>query len=132
MLLNNAYGQKGCADKLEFTATIKAGQGSMGKKNKQEKQLKAVKKRLEQEQKSPKGRKPYATALAVTGSASLIMAGGDILVNNGAGMLTSLCLLMGIISLFFAYKVYSDEAERMRRIEKLERERNDLRNRMDE
>ena len=103
----------------------------MGKKNKREKQLKAVKKRLEQEQKSPRGRKPYAITLAVSGVFSLIIAGSYIIVNNGAGMVTMLCLLMGIISLFLAYKVYNDETERMRKVEELQRAQNDLLNSAD-
>lgn len=98
----------------------------MGKKTKQEKQLKIVKKRLEQEQKAPKGRKPYAVVLSISGVVSLLLAGSDIFANKGASMLTSMCLMVAVGSLALAYKIYDDEKKRMRTIEALERERNDL------
>ena len=100
----------------------------MGKKNKQEKQLKAVKKRLELEQKAPKGRKPYAVALAISGLASLLVAGSEILVNPGVSMRANVCLMLGVASLFFAHKIYGNEVSRIQKIEALERERNDLLN----
>lgn len=104
----------------------------MGKKTRQEKQLKLVKKRLEQEQKAPKGRKPYAIVLCISGIISLLLAGSDILVNKNASTLTSMCMLVALGSLFLAYKIYDDEKKRVRTIEALERERNDLLNMKDD
>lgn len=99
-------------------------------RKKQEKQLKTVKKQLEQERKTPRGRKAYALCLAASGVISLIMVGSSIF-NGGGSMLVSMCLMLGVMSLFLAYKIYDDEAKRMRKIEELERERNGLLNRDD-
>ena len=104
----------------------------MGKQNKQDRQLKVVKKRLEQERKTPKGNKPYATALAICGALSLVLAVSEILVSKGASMMVNMCLLLGIASLFFAYRIYEDNAKRTRKIEELEREQCELLTRWDD
>ena len=104
----------------------------MGKKTKREKQLKLVKKRLGQEQRPPKWRKPYAVSLAICGFISMLLGGSQILLTGKTNTLTGMCLLMGAVSIFFAYKVYDDGIKRTRMIEELERERNDLQNGMDE
>ena len=104
----------------------------MGAKSrkKQEKQLKAVKKRLERERGGSRGRKPYALGLAIIGGLSLFMGGVGIL-NGEASIMTGMSLMMGAVSLFIAHNIYDTESKRMRTIEALERERNDLLDRDD-
>jgi hypothetical protein len=104
----------------------------MAKKNKQDRQRKVVKKRLEQERKNPKRSKAYVMALAICGLLSLLLAGREILVGKDASMMTGLCLLMGIASLIFAHRLYEDDAKRTRKIEELEREQCELLTRWDD
>jgi len=108
------------------------GRIGMGKKNKQDRQLKELKKRLEQKRKTPKANKPYVMALIICGGLSLVLAGREILVAKDASMMVNLCLLLGIASLFFAHRIYEDDAKRTRKIEELEREQCELLTRWDD
>lgn len=94
-------------------------------RKKQEKQLKDVKRRLDLERKPQRGRKAYAMCLVISGVVSLAMAAGAIL-RGEASMLVSMCLMLGAVSLFLAYKIYDDEAKRLRKLAELEREHRDL------
>ena len=99
-------------------------------RKKQGKQLKIVKKRLEREHNAPRGRKTYALCLAIVGGLSLLM-GGAAIFSGETSMMTGMCLMAGVVSLFLAHNIYDTEAKRTRTIEALERERNDLLNRDD-
>lgn len=99
-------------------------------RKKQGKQLKTVKKRLERERNAPRGRKPYALCLAIVGGLSLLI-GGTGLLNGENSMMAGMSLMAGVVSLFLAHNIYDTEAKRLRTIETLERERNDLLNRDD-
>ena len=97
----------------------------MGKKSRPEKQLKLVKRRLDQERKAPRGRKIFAIVLTVSGSLSLLLVGAELL-QGKTTMITGMCMMMGVISLFLAHKIYTDEAARVKKVEALEREYRDL------